>query len=250
LIRSLRMAKYRKIHGLFLAEGPKIVNELLSGPFMISTILATDDYPEPAPFPDYHIDFIRITGKELEQISLLKTPNQVVALVRIPEEKTLKASIPEGIVLLLDGINDPGNLGSIIRTADWFGVHSIVCSENCVDLYNPKVVQSAMGSLGRVGVYYTSLHHYLDKMAGKTEIFGASLDGNNLYHQSFPSPCVVVIGSESHGISQSLIPLISKMITIPGFKTSSGPQAESLNAAVAAALICSEIRRQYDEMKG
>jgi TrmH family RNA methyltransferase len=250
LMQSLRLQKYRESHGLFIAEGPKIVGEFLSSAFRIKTMFATESFPEPDRLADARIEFVRISQKELERISLLKTPNQVIALIRMPECRNTPPEVTGNLVLVLDRISDPGNLGSIIRTADWFGIKEIICSKDCVDLYNPKVVQATMGSMARVNVTYWPLEDYLPQMQGKVPVYGASLDGVNLYSQKFAETAIIVIGSESHGISENLKPYISSMITIPGVREQKNAGAESLNASVAAALICSEFRRQHGFLSG
>jgi RNA methyltransferase, TrmH family len=249
-MQSLRLQKYRESHGLFIAEGPKIVGEFLSSAFRIRTIFATESFPEPDRLADARIEFVRISQKELERISLLKTPNQVIALIRIPECRNTPPEVTGNLVLALDRISDPGNLGSIIRTADWFGIKEIICSKDCVDLYNPKVVQATMGSMARVNVTYWPLEDYLPQLQGKVPVYGASLDGGNLYSQKFAENAIIVIGSESHGISENLKPFIFSMITIPGVREQKNTGAESLNASVAAALICSEFRRQHGFLSG
>jgi RNA methyltransferase, TrmH family len=249
-IRSLRLQKNRQEQGLFIAEGPKVVTELISGPFRIKSIFAVETFAEPLLQGDTKTEFVRISQDDLEKISMLKTPNQVLALVYLPEWGYSPPDAPDDLVLVLDRISDPGNLGSIIRTADWFGIKDIVCSENCVDLYNPKVVQATMGSIARVRVTYCPLAEYLMKLNGTVVVYGAALEGNNLYLQKFPKKAIIIIGSESHGLSLNLNPYITSMITIPGSRDQTGTGPESLNASVAAALICSEFRRQNGTLSG
>jgi RNA methyltransferase, TrmH family len=199
---------------------------------------------------DKRIEFVRVSQKELERISLLKTPNEVIALVHIPKRQNRFSEITGNLALALDHISDPGNMGSIIRTADWFGIQEIICSEDCVDLYNPKVVQASMGSMARVNVTYWPLEDYLAQFQGKVPVYGATLDGVNLYSQKFAEQAIVVVGSESQGISENLNPYINSMVTIPGVRNLNSEGAESLNASVAAALICSEFRRQHGFISG
>ena len=155
----------------------------------------------------------------------------------------------DGITLVLDDIQDPGNLGTIIRIADWFGIRRIICSHNTVELYNPKVVQSTMGSIKRVEVIYTDLGQFLEGRAGNTRIFGTFLEGENIYTRDLPSSAIIVIGNEANGISPKVGKWISDKITIPVFRYSEDEKdhAESLNAAVAAAVVCSEFRRRSYE---
>jgi TrmH family RNA methyltransferase len=141
---------------------------------------------------------------------------------------------------MLDGINDPGNLGTILRISDWFGIKTIICSENTVDLYNPKTIQASMGSLFRVDVYYQNLEEVIREFGDKTEIFGTFLEGNNIYHEQLPDKGIIIIGSESHGISNAIAKSVNRKLFIPPFSNG----AESLNASIATAIVCSEFRRK------
>lgn len=243
-IRSLHQAKYRKEHGLFLAEGPKVVGELLQGPFRVHSIYATEEWAMPAgktlPTGTVHIV---ITQKELERISGLQAPNQVLALLHIPKAEAAMP-LPTDLVLVLDGIRDPGNLGTIIRTADWYGIHRVICSLDCVELYNPKVVQASMGSITRVEVSYRDLAGMFRLNQSGFPVYGAVLEGSNIYDEKLTSNGYLLIGSESHGISQPLRKYITHPIVIPAYETRQGNRAESLNASVATAVLCAEFRRR------
>ena len=244
-IQSLKNAKFRKQFRLFIAEGPRLVFDLLNSRFKVHSIYTTMDGKGLFDNVGSHIPTPAvITQKELERISLLKTPNKVLALFRMEDMNRQPPYDPDDLILILDGISDPGNMGTIVRTADWFGVKHIVCSENCVEMYNPKVVQATMGSLARVQVYYTNIENYVCKLSGKIDVFGAVMDGKDLYSLDLPQQAAVIIGNESHGISQSLQKNLNHSISIPSFSEGAGGQAESLNASIAAAIICSEFRRK------
>jgi len=183
------------------------------------------------------INFQEISVKDIEKISTLKTPQEVIGLVKIPIWPTLNySSLKNKFSLVLDNIQDPGNMGTIIRTADWFGITDMICSEDTVDVYNPKVVQATMGSLARVNVYYTNLAQALPQI--KLPVFGAMLDGENIYNTTFGAGGLLVMGNEGNGISADIERLITTKITIPRVG-----QAESLNVAIATAILCSEIKR-------
>jgi RNA methyltransferase, TrmH family len=241
-IKSLQQKKYRKLNGQFVAEGDKIVSDLLQGSFHIEGIYATPEWM------DKHMTFIpphvfteQISTSELDRISGLAAPNQVLAVVKMPD-LTNKQILPfRGLSLFLDDIQDPGNLGTIIRTADWFGISQVFCSPETADIFNPKVIQASMGSFIRVGIRYLSLDALLKQLPDKPMVYGASLDGANLFHEPLIKPALLVIGNESKGISPDLTPLIDAFLHIPGNRaTPLMPRhggAESLNASVAAAIM-------------
>ena len=231
-IRSLKKKKFRQANQLFLAEGIKVVEELLSSSFKHHKIYGTASYQNPLKVSDLQI----ITEKELGMISDFTNPNQVIGIFEIPLEKELQNT---GLTVALDGINDPGNLGTIIRLCDWFGVTQLICSENTVDCFNPKVVQASMGSLTRVAIYYVDLAEYLSK--DLRVIYGTFLDGENIYNTSHEPNSVIVLGNEANGISDSIKALVQKKITIPQFGEQQ--QTESLNVAMATAIFLSEFRR-------
>ena len=243
-IHSLSLKKYRGIHGKFIAEGPKIVSELLESDLKISELFALQEWTETNSEQYANVNSVTtISESELQKISTLSTPNQVLAIVDIPERHFSNAFARESMVIVLDDIRDPGNLGTIIRIADWFGIHHIVCTENCVDAYNPKTVQASMGSIGRVNLYYEDVAGMLQSAAKDVAIYGAFLEGEPIYKVSFAKNGFLVIGNEANGISTEIEKLISNKISIPsGSKT--GNHAESLNASIATAIICSEMNRQ------
>lgn len=237
LLQSLQHKKFRKEHGLFLVEGLKSINEFLQSAYTIQTI-----YHTPAIAPkllklSHKINTIEISLTIIEKISSLKTPADVIAVVKMPEWPVLKpVSLRNNFSLVLDGLQDPGNMGTIIRTADWFGIGNIICSEDTVDVYNPKVVQATMGSLSRVNVHYTGLAAVLS--TADIPVYGALLDGDDIYDTTFGTEGLIVMGNEGNGLRPEIINLISKAVTIPRIGT-----AESLNVAIATAIFCSEINR-------
>lgn len=245
LVNSLRLPKFRLEHGLFIAEGVKLVDEALKSNFEIHQIFATTEWISFGHLPKnrYQVDVVEITQAELEKISALTTANQVLALVKLPAGIPIPEAGGEW-TLLLDQIRDPGNLGTIIRTADWFGIDRIIAAENSVDLWNPKVIQASMGSVFRMPVHYTDIQKYLSLNAQLVQIFGTMLEGEDISDVKLGTEGIVVIGNESHGISDPVKPFITRRITIPAATVGSQGRAESLNASIAGAIICYEIRRQ------
>lgn len=239
-ISALHQSKYRDEQHRFLIEGVKIIDELLnSNSYKILKIYALETWitTQAASIATKKgVEIELVTPSVLERISQLKTPNLVIAEVEQPvSSKKIELHQP---ILALDHINDPGNLGTIIRTADWFGFQQIVCSKECVELYNPKVLQATMGSFLRVKVFYTDLQTWMESLTTKNPVYGAVMDGENFYNTEFTETPVFLIGNESKGISASLKPFISKKITIPCFGG-----AESLNASIATAVILSRFRQ-------
>ena len=236
LIQSLKQIKFRREHRLFVAEGKKIVEELIRSDIRVREVYATLEWMEEnkALTDEFGTEVFRINQKELERISKLNTPNQVLAVCRIPERKPEEIK-GEKIQLALDSIRDPGNLGTIIRTADWFGIQEVICSDDCVDVYNPKVVQASMGSIARVKMYYTDLAEYLSG-CGKN-IYATVLDGESIF-TSAAEEGVFVIGNESKGIRQEVLQQATHLISIP-----SHGGAESLNASVATGIILAYARK-------
>ncbi len=231
LITSLSQKKYRTAHHLFVAEGTKIVAEFLNSTFELDQLFCVDNtiYKNLEKVTE-------ISETELKKISTLITPNNVLALFKIPAENL---SFKSGFIVALDEINDPGNLGSIIRLCDWFGVEQLICSTNTVDCYNQKVVQSSMGSLARLSIIYTDLEVYLQN--SKLPKYAAIMDGENVYKSKLPTSAVLVMGNEANGIRESILKLITNTISIPRFGALK--QTESLNVATAAAILLSEFKR-------
>jgi TrmH family RNA methyltransferase len=215
IITSLSQKKYRQKHKLFIAEGIKVVNELLNSSFKVDTLFATDD---------------------LQKISNLKASNKVLGLFVIPDEKPLQKN---GLTIVLDTINDPGNLGTIIRLCDWFGVSQLLCSAETVDCYNQKVVQASMGSLTRISMKYIDVETYLKETNLPT--FIADMDGENVYKSILPKEAILVMGNEANGVSDKIKTLIKNKISIPRFGEIQ--ETESLNVATAMAILLSEFKR-------
>lgn len=235
-IASLRQHKFRKELGLFVVEGRKMVEELLHSHFETVGLYATEEFLVDHPS---FASAETITEVQMEQMSGLDTPPGILAVVKIPQQGEIKTD--SRFVLALDGIANPGNMGTLIRTAEWFGIHDVICSTDCVELWNPKTVQATMGSLFRVKVWETNLSTYLQqaKNDGKN-IYGALLEGENLFQMQAKPEGILVIGSESHGIRADVLPCITRPITIPRVGSS---MTESLNAAVAGAVLMAEMTR-------
>lgn len=238
-IASYKQAKHRNEDKIYIVEGVKMVDELLRSKEEIEIVCATKEYKNPCTERAKRV--LEIKEDDLKRISSLITPNQVLAVVRQKEAK--EPIIKSKIVLILDEIKDPGNLGTIIRIADWFGIEDIICSENTVDLYNPKTIQSTMGSIFRVNVTYKNLPHFLTSIPQNHPVYGTIIEGGkNIYKEELKSEALIIIGSESHGISPEIRPLITNPITIPSFSISQS--AESLNASIATSIIVSEFKRR------
>lgn len=240
-IRQLETKKYRRREGLFVAEGPKVVGDLLRT-FSAKAIYATDEWQ---PSPELKLPYIEyISDDELRRTSFLQHPQQVLALFPLPktEESPITDFQEQKLSLALDGIQDPGNLGTIIRIADWFGIDTIYCSEDTADAYNPKVVQATMGSLARVNIIYMSLDNLFDNLPPDIPVYGTLLDGDDIYQQPLSANGIIVMGNEGNGISSSVRKRINHRLLIPSFRD--GDTAESLNVAVATAITCSEFRRR------
>ena len=230
-IRSLQLKKNRDDLGLFLLEGEKMVIEALRDfPDLIEEVYSTCELN----IANFSKKVEPISDAELTQISSLKTPNKCIAVLR--KLKNSSDEQPKGLILALDGIQDPGNMGTILRTADWFGIHTVVCSEDTADIYNPKVIQASMGSILRMNVIYTSLERYFASF--ELPIYGALLEGENVYGKSLLKEGVLIMGNEGRGIRPSVKSMITAPIHIPGFG-----KAESLNVAVATGILLSEFSR-------
>lgn len=229
-IQSLDKKKYRQKYNLFLVEGNKIIKELPLSDYHIENLYSVD--PDNFIFKTQEVE--KILPTDLKKISFLQHPKDSVAVCRIPDNIFLE---DVSVQLVLDGIQDPGNLGTIIRLADWFGIEQIICSNDTVDLYNPKVIQATMGSFLRVNVFYTDLDNYLKEY--KYPIFGTDMNGENIYETTFPEKFSLVFGNEGNGIRSSTEDLITKMITIPRFGRSQS--TESLNVSMSAGIIMGEI---------
>ena len=239
LINALKKSHGRKKHQAFIVEGVKMVEELLHSQMNIQLIAATKEWETTNPTHTQLPTYREITKRELQKISTFSTSNQVIAVVELPESQDLSIQKDE-LVLVLDTIQDPGNLGTIIRTADWYGIQKIVCSKETADAYNSKVIQSSMGSVFRIPLFYTNLAQLLKTHYKTHHIYGSLLSGENIYKLPIKKSGFIVIGNESKGISPEIQELITQAIYIPKNKNS---KAESLNAAIACSIILSEFYR-------
>lgn len=233
LIKSLSQKKFRAQHQLFVVEGIKGIKEFLESDFELYLLFSTEAI--------FNAEIVQISEQELQKISCLKTANTALAIFRIPKSENLKS---KGLILALDDVRDPGNLGTIIRLCDWFGIRQLVCSKATVDCFNSKVVQATMGSLARVNIQYLDLESYLK--AYDHTIFGTFMDGDTIYSETLPNDGVIVMGNEANGISKSIERLVTKKLSIPRF--GSLQATESLNVATATAIVLSEFKRVFTEM--
>lgn len=240
-IHSLELKKYRKAEGLFLAEGPKLVGDLL-GHFPCRLLVATASWLEGEHGHLPADEVVGVTDEELCKASLLKAPQQVLALFEMPADEAAPLIPAHALCLALDGVQDPGNLGTILRVADWFGIEHLFCSPDTVDVYNPKCVQATMGALARVRVCYTSLPDLIRRHPS-LPVYGTLLDGDNLYHQSITPHGLIVMGNEGNGLSAEVRSLVNRKLYIPNYPAGRDT-SESLNVAIATAIVCAEFRRQ------
>ena len=243
-IRALHLLKNRREQGLFIAEGEKVVSELIQSGIKIKLIACLSTFADSFQNQAGVTEVIPVSESELLKISLLQSPNKVLAVGVTPETGQLNFNEKISPVVVLDGIRDPGNFGTIVRTADWFGVKHLLCSSDCVEAYNPKVVQGAMGSLFRMNITYGDLPEMLQKARNEGEYFtvGATMNGKPYHECETRQPLMLVIGSESHGITEPVLQVLDKKITIPRSENSS---AESLNAGVACAILLSHFAGRY-----
>lgn len=231
-VNFLKQKKFRTTFNSFIIEGVKMIEELLLSDYEVETIYATADWSD----DNLEIDCVIVSEKELGQISSLKTPNKVLAVVK--QKESVTANFSTNLTIALDKLQDPGNMGTIIRTADWFGIDTIVCSKDSVDIYNPKVLQATMGSFFRVNIVYVDLPEFFNSNKALT-VYGALLDGENIYQKTLiEKGAVLLMGNESKGISNELLPFVTERVMIPNFG-----KAESLNVATATAILCSECKR-------
>jgi len=239
----LKLGKYRRQHGLFVAEGTTNVIDFLNSNIQVDEVYATVGWIENHKNETRKVDIVEVNEKELKKVSFLTNPSDVIGIFQIPKSQKPDLQSVNDLLLLLDDIRDPGNFGTIIRTADWFGIREIICSEESVDAFNPKVVQASMGSLSRVLIQYTDLVSLLETKPGDLKLFGTFLEGDPVHKIEKPKRGIVLIGNEAHGISNDLLPFIDQQITIPVSPATSESSAESLNAAIAAAIVLYEFRR-------
>jgi len=234
-VKSLQIKKYRKQEQLFVVEGAKSVRELLNSSFEVVMLIGVPQFLRTLDIPS-GLEAFDVSISELEQMGSFQTNDTVLAVARMKPNEDIRIEEHE-FALVLDDIRDPGNLGTIIRTADWFGIRKVIASEESADLYNPKVITASMGSFTRVSVYYTSLPAYLS--AAKYTVFGTYLDGADVHKTNFGNGGLLLIGNEARGISEALESFVTHRITIPRFGG-----GESLNAAVATAIIFDNLKRR------
>ena len=244
LVRSLDLKKNRLATGLFVAEGKKLVFDLLHSATEIHELFTTKQLSADLIRYKSDVPFEIIEKEELEKISFLKTTPEIVGLFKIPYFVIDWNEIRNSLTLALDAIQDPGNLGTIVRLADWFGIRNIVCSQDCTDLFNPKTVQATMGALARVKVHSVLLPGFLNKAVQYgLPIYGTFLEGDNIYQCELDKNGIIVMGNEGKGISKQISEFISKKIVIPPYPPGSAT-SESLNVAIATSIVCSEFRRR------
>jgi TrmH family RNA methyltransferase len=241
-LNSLKMKKFRSIHGQYVVEGDKIVRDILSHhPLAIQLLVATGEWLSCNPVNNRtgKMEIAEADGNDFSRISSLETPPEVMAVLDIPGTTVDHEVLNDSLTIALDNIRDPGNLGTIIRTADWFGISNILCSNSCADCYNPKVVQASMGALPNVRVHYTDLKDLFAKLSGSEDfaVYGTFLDGQPVFDIKPSRKGILVFGNESRGISDELLPFITSRITIPP-RIASRHHVESLNVASAVAIIC------------
>jgi TrmH family RNA methyltransferase len=242
-VKSLQQKKFREEEDCFVVETPKIVEEVLNGNCSVEAVYGMKSWIDANWKRFARYTLVDVTEKELERISGLQTPNQVLAVVKKPNVSTDLEIVFSDTCLMLDDIRDPGNLGTILRIADWFGIKHVLCSDESVEYTNPKCIQASMGSFLRVSMHYGSLAQFLTDKKSNTPIYGTYMGGENIYQTELNPKACIVIGNETHGISKSLEPLITKKIHIPTFSNEPN-HAESLNASIATAIFCSELKRR------
>lgn len=243
-IRSLSQKKFRDADNVFVAEGPKVVGDLM-GCFPCKILLGTAEYL--AAHKDFSADeVIEVEQKELEQASTLKSPRDTMAVFsqqRLSQDTTKASVSVQPLSLALDDVQDPGNLGTIIRLADWYGIEDIYCSMHCADAYSTKVIQATMGAIARVRIHYVNLADFIKNKAGHIGIYGTFLDGQDMYQMNLSEGGLIVMGNEGNGISPEIEQLVNRKLYIPNYP-SGRSTSESLNVAVATAITCAEFRRQ------
>lgn len=252
-VHSLEMKRNRKRDGLFVAEGPKVVGDML-GAYKTHALIATSEWLEQhgseikwlnnnRQWTEEAWGVVEASDDELRRTSFLQHPQQVIAVFQIPDKSSHAVIDPtQQLCLALDGVQDPGNLGTIIRIADWFGIDNILCSTETADTYNPKVVQATMGSLAHVHLHYVDLPSVIASYQNRCNIYGTMLDGADIYSTQLSANGIIVMGNEGNGITDSIREMVSHKLLIPDFHE--GKSAESLNVAIATAIVCSEFRRR------
>nr|WP_320023306.1 RNA methyltransferase [uncultured Draconibacterium sp.] len=248
LINSLALKKYRTKENCFLIEGDKMVKEALNSDLKIKLLIVTDQFTTRFPITQSAAErIIETDAKEIKKVSLLQHPQNSLAVCEIPKKPDFPKSLTEDLSIYLDGIQDPGNMGTIVRICDWYGIQHVFCSPDSVNLYNPKVIQASMGSFNRIHLHECDFETLAD-LAQKSEapLFGAFMNGNNVYQKQLPKQAVLVMGNEGNGIRPAVEKLIPNKLSIPNFSMNE-TKAESLNVSVATAILCSEFKRAYSK---
>jgi len=225
-LKSLSQKKRRDELGIFIVEGEKMVDEALKSDYLLERVLYTDDIGE----------------DNMANITLLSSPSPAFAILKKKDPAAVIID-PDKLHIALDSVRDPGNLGTIMRIADWFGIEAIIASDDTVDIYNPKAIQASMGAIFRVNVHYTDLYRFIKSNLHISEIYGTFLNAPNIYNATLTSTGIIVMGGESHGISKDIENLIKRRLFIPSFAKQDNYSSESLNVAIATAIVCSEFRR-------
>ncbi len=258
-INALKIKKYRDEYKEFIAEGNTLVADLIESPYEIAGVYAESQWivGNLEMIRRHNVPVFEAEPQDMDRITSLTSPSPVLAVVKIPtgygdviefpDTDSVEKAIPglkNVLSFMLESISDPGNFGTMLRIADWFGIRNVICSEHGVELYNPKVVQASMGSVARVNVVYTDLQGILETLKGSIPVYGTFLQGDSVYSVPLSENGIIIIGSEAHGISEKLTQFVTKRLFIPSFGSSADGKAESLNAAVAAAVVISEFRRR------
>lgn len=247
-LHSLESKKHRDAEGVFVAEGPKVVMDIMKRfPSKLRLLLATPQWLKTNVYNNsveaQHSEIIEVTEEELSKASFLCHPQQVLAVFDKLSLDVDTSVLTDKLSLVLDGVQDPGNLGTIIRIADWFGIENIVCSRDTADVYNPKVVQATMGSIARVNVTYMDIEKLFASLPTEFPIYGTLLEGDNIYCQKLSSKGIIVMGNEGKGLSPATRGIVNHALRIPNYPADR-PTADSLNVAIATAIVCAEFRRR------
>lgn len=241
-IKSLEQRKFRKESALFVAEGGKTVQDLIDTGIEVKNIIATDEWLKTHKL-NTTAEITVVNDDDMKKASFLRTPQGVLAIFKQPSHE-IDYTLPEReLCLALDNVQDPGNMGTIIRIADWFGIENVYCSNGSVDIYNPKTVQATMGAIGRVKIHYTNLPELIERLKEKTPVYGTFLDGEDIYSSKLNDRGIIVMGNEGNGISDECGRLIKERLLIPNYPKERST-SESLNVSVATAIVCSEFRRR------
>lgn len=243
LVRSLELKKNRRREGLFVAEGPKVVGDLMRR-YRPTHLIATREWLDNNGVASIDgCQMVEANDEELRRTSFLQHPQQVIGLFPLPTDtaQPTAETFSSELCLALDGVQDPGNVGTILRVADWFGIHTVVCSHETADVFSPKVVQATMGSIARMNVSYTDLPTLLSTLPNSIPVYGTLLDGNNIYEETLSANGIIIMGNEGNGLSEAVRQRVTKRLLIPSYAKEKG--AESLNVAIATAIVCAEFRR-------